>query len=73
MKHFTQSQAARQTLLILNRDQARLSAHSTVLASFNQIYFSFAGTSNILPWIQQNQPDLIVLDFTWSETVNLQL
>ena len=62
-----------QTLLIVNDDRAKLSANSTVLTSFNQIYFSITEALNIFSWAQQYQPDLIILDLKWSEVVELQL
>ena len=62
-----------QTLLIVNDDKAKLFANSTVLTSFNQIYFSITEALNIFSWAQQYQPDLIILDLKWSEVVELQL
>ena len=62
-----------QTLLIVNDDRAKLFANSTVLTSFNQIYFSITEALNIFSWAQQYQPDLIILDLKWSEVVELQL
>ena len=73
MEDRVKSKSKPQTLLIVNDNRAELSANSTVLTSFNQIYFSIAEAPSILSWVQQHQPDLIILDLEWSEVVELQL
>ena len=73
MENPVKSKRRVQTLLIVNGDRTELSNHSTVLTSFNQIYFSITEALNIFSWAQQHQPDLIILDLKWSEVVELQL
>lgn len=73
MENPVKSKRKVQTLLIVNDDRTKLSDNSTVLTSFNQIYFSITEAPTILPWVQQHQPDLIILDLKWSKVVELQL
>ena len=73
MKHYDRSKQKIQTILIVNDDRTKLSDNSTVLTSFKIIYFSITEALSILPWVQQHQPDLIILDLEWSKVLELQL
>ncbi|MEY2856428.1 MAG: hypothetical protein RLZZ74_737 [Cyanobacteriota bacterium] len=66
-------QPCSQTLLIVNNSQEKLTPSCSILASFNQIYISILEAPTILPWIQQHQPDLIILDLEWFQVIDLQL
>lgn len=61
------------TILVINSGQVEFDLHSSVLASFNRIYISILSMPKIIPWVQQHQPDLIILDLKWSEVVDSQL
>jgi len=61
------------TLLVVQQVQEQLAPNSAILASLNQIYISILRASTIVSWVQQHQPDLIILDLKWSEAIDLQL
>ena len=61
------------TVLIVNNNQANLVSNSLILDSLNQVHISILEDSNILSWVQQSQPDLIILDIGWSQVINPQL
>ena len=61
------------TVLVVSEGKARqLIKNSTLLASLNYVDIS-ASEDKIVSWIQQHQPDLIVLELDWSQVANLQL
>lgn len=60
-------------LLIVNSSQVELTPSCSILASLDCTYISILETSPILSWIQQNQPDLIILDLSWSQLIEMQL
>jgi|GEM_PF-1942717 len=73
MNHDANSKYALPTLLVINNNDTKLVFDSSVLASFNQVYISIREFSAILDWVQQYQPDLIIVDIAWSKITNLQL
>lgn len=62
----------RKTILVVSNGKAQQLKKSTLLASLNCVYLSAADDS-IISWIQQHQPDTIVLELDWSQVVHLQL
>ena len=60
------------TILVVSNGKAKQLKNSTLLASLNWVYIS-TSEEDIIYWIQQHQPDLIVLELDWSQLVNLQL
>ena len=62
-----------QTLLIVNNDRTKLNTNSAVLASFNRHDISMVEEPDVLSWIQQHQPDLIILNLEWSQLIKRQL
>lgn len=64
------------TVLIINNNQindVNLAPNSSILASFHQVFLSVSDAHDALSWVQQHQPDLIILDLEWSQIVRLQL
>ena len=55
------------TIFIIQVSKTRLASDSLVLDSFDKIYIPLSEKTNILGWIQQHQPDLIILDLQRSE------
>lgn len=60
-------------MLIVNNSQAEMISSCSILASFDQTYISLLEAQQILSWVQQHQPDLIVLDLPWSQVIDSQL
>ena len=60
------------TLLVVNHDRAKLKTNSSVLATFNR-HDLFAEEPDVLSWVQQHQPDLIILNLEWAQLVKRQL
>ena len=60
------------TILIVSNSRQELTFNSPILASFNLVNLLFQEPET-LSWIQQHQPDLIVLDLEWSQLSHLQL
>lgn len=73
MNHDETSKYVLPTVLVINNNQSKLPSDSLLLASLNQVCIPMMESSKILDWIQQHQPDLIVLDIAWSQIINLQL
>ncbi|MEM8720041.1 MAG: response regulator [Cyanobacteria bacterium P01_G01_bin.39] len=67
------SQLGSPTVLVVSKDRAIPISDSLVIASLNQVYISISEAAKILAWVQQHQPDLIVLDIGWSQIIKLQL
>ena len=61
------------TLLVINRDRKQLALNSAIVASFNCVYMSVAEANTIVNWVQEHQPDLIIIDLKWTQIVQLQL
>ncbi len=61
------------TILIARDHSTKLIFDSPILASFNQVYVPIIEATAILAWVQQRQPDLIILDIQWSKIVELGL
>ncbi len=57
-------------ILVVRDNEAKLASDSSLVASFKQIYLSLSENSQILLWIQQYQPDLIILDLSWSVIID---
>ena len=60
------------TLLVVNHDRTKLKTNSSVLATFNR-HDLFAEEPDVLSWVQQHQPDLIILNLEWAQLVKRQL
>lgn len=58
------------TIFVIQVSKTRLASNSLVLDSFNKVYIPIAQKTNILGWIQQHQPDLIILDLQRSEIID---
>lgn len=56
----------------VKQDPVQLSQLS-ILDSFKKVYVSVSNNTNILHWIQQHQPDLIILDLNSSKTFDWDL
>lgn len=61
------------TVLVVNNNQVRLSFDSLILTSLNQVHLSILAATKILLWVQQHQPDLIVLELEWFQIIELEL
>lgn len=61
------------TVLVVKDDQTRLVSDSLVLDSLHKVYLPVLQAREILSWVQQHQPDLIILDLEWLQIVNLEL
>ncbi len=57
------------TILIVQNNIKKIEFDSSILTLFNMVYLSRNEDTNILSWIQQNQPDLIILEFENHEQV----
>ncbi len=73
MNHSIFSNGYLPTILIARDYPAELVFDSPILASFNQVYAPIIEAMAILAWVQQHQPDLIILDIQWSKIVELGL
>ena len=64
-------------VLIVQDRSEKLALNSLIVNSFQQTYISITESvtknSNILVWIQQNQPYLIILNLAWSKINELDL
>jgi len=58
------------TILVARDYPKKLELSSEILASFNQVYVPVIDVLTISSWIQQHQPDLIVLDIDYSDIVD---
>lgn len=61
------------TILLVSNDRNLLSSDSLIINSLNQVCISILEATQVITWIQQHQPDLIILDLGWLEIINLQL
>ncbi|MGD1921032.1 MAG: two-component system response regulator [Pleurocapsa sp.] len=50
------------TILIVRDSGEKIEFDSSILADFNTVYVSKSKDRSILGWIQENQPDLIILE-----------
>lgn len=57
------------TILIAKDYQEELKLDSQILASSNQVYVPVVNATEILSWVQQHQPDLIILDLEYPKIV----
>ena len=57
------------SILIARDYQEQLELNSEILAASEQVYVPVINVTAILAWVQQHQPDLIVLDIKSSEIV----
>ncbi|MEM6610778.1 MAG: hypothetical protein AAF652_00705 [Cyanobacteria bacterium P01_C01_bin.72] len=46
---------------------------SSLIAAFNLVNISISEPATILSWVQQYQPDLVILNLEWSQVIELQL
>ena len=60
-------------ILVVQDSKTELTSNSIIINSFRQVYISIHQNSNILVWIQQNQPDLIILNLEWSKLGDMGL
>ena len=65
MNYRVVSNSHQPTILTIGNDRTELAFNSTLLASFELVYATFE--KQTLSWIQQHQPDLIVLDLEASQ------
>ncbi|MEM8676193.1 MAG: response regulator [Cyanobacteria bacterium P01_G01_bin.67] len=61
------------SVLVVSNSKTMLISNSSVIASLDQVCISILEATKILPWVQQHQPDLIILDISWSQIIKLQL
>ena len=61
------------TLLIISHDREKFVANSAIMAAFNRVHISALEVLKIVCWVQQHQPDLIIIDLSRSQIVQLQL
>ena len=57
------------TILIVKNYPQKLRLTSKILAAFNQVYVPTIEVNTVLPKVQQQQPDLVILDFEYSKIV----
>lgn len=55
------------TILIVRDDGKKIELNSPILSSFNTVYLSKLENVAVLSWIQENQPDLIILELRNSQ------
>lgn len=60
-------------ILVVQNRPANLATNSDILNYFSKVYVSLFDVTEILLWIQQNQPDLIILDLPWLEITEAEL
>ncbi len=73
MNHSTTFNYRSKTVLIVNNNGVKLGSNSLILASFHQVFLSVSEVHPAISWVQQHQPDLIILDLEWSPIAQLQL
>ncbi len=77
MNHSATFDYCSKTVLVINNnnddDDVNLASNSSLLTSFRQVFLSVSDANNALSWVQQHQPDLIILNLEWSQIVRLQL
>ncbi len=61
------------TILVVQDSKTELISNSIIANSFKQVYVSIDQNSHTLAWIQQNQPDLIILNLEWSKLREMDL
>lgn len=61
------------TILVVQDSNIPLAADSKILNSFKEVYVSIGQGTGTLLWIQQNQPDLIILNLEGSKIAELDL
>ncbi|MGF1589479.1 MAG: two-component system response regulator [Pleurocapsa sp.] len=61
------------TVLIVNNNEVNLASNSAILTSLQQVFLSVSEAHKAISWVQQHQPDLIILDLEWSQIVQIQL
>jgi CheY-like chemotaxis protein len=62
-----------QRILVVSDEPKKLALDSKILASFEQISLTILEATKIIAWVQQYQPDLIVLNLKLAQIINLQL
>ena len=62
-----------QTLLVVGSNQMQFAPKSFAIAGFNLVNISILEPATILSWVQQYQPDLVILNLEWSQVIELQL
>ena len=73
MNHFTANSSYLQKLLVVSQHQFKPTVGSPIIDSFDLVYLSVSEAENIVSWVQQYQPDLIILDLEWSQIADMQL
>ena len=51
------------TILMVRDSERKIEFNSHILSAFNVVYSSKLQNTPILTWIQQNQPDLIIVEY----------
>ncbi|MEL6439257.1 MAG: response regulator [Cyanobacteria bacterium J06621_8] len=61
------------TVLVVSNDQSILINAPSTIDSLNQVCIPILEATQVISWVQEHQPDLIILDVCWSEVINMQL
>ena len=51
------------TILMIQDSERKIESNSHILSTFDVVYLSRSQNTATLTWIQQNQPDLIVIEY----------
>ena len=62
MNHKTSIDGRLPTIFIVRDNERKIELNSRILSAFNLIYCSGSQNRKNLSWIQQNQPDLIIVE-----------
>ncbi|MEO1672163.1 MAG: hypothetical protein AAFR77_15510 [Cyanobacteria bacterium J06631_2] len=62
-----------QTLLVVSDNKMQFAPQSHISTAFNLVNISILEPAAILSWVQQYQPDLVILNLEWSQVIDLQL
>ena len=71
--HYYSNPQTNYQMLVVNQDREQLALNSVISASFNCVYLSFAEADRVVNWVQEHQPDLIILNLKSAEAIDLQL
>ena len=61
------------TILVVQDSQTKIGSDSAILSQFNIVYISQSNNLDTLFWIQENQPNSILLDFKHPNSACLNL
>lgn len=60
-------------MLVVNQDREQLALSPTILAAFDCVYLPLSQADRIVSWVQEHQPDLIILNLKLIEAIELQV